>query len=143
MMKDNKKVTEILFNSIRQDQQNFDQAKLTLATAGLLVALSLNSADYKTISIFGHSAYKITLLLIALTAIFTIAGYSANVRGLRLLRDFVQAGKDDWIRPNTPRQRLVATTVKAVKVINAIGTALVISAYIGFIYLLANLHAWK
>ncbi len=71
-------------------QQQFDTVKLTVGTAGILVALSLNSDWIESpVHIFGISAYKLTLVLDLASMLMVVSSFFVAELMFKWLEKFV------------------------------------------------------
>ena len=130
-----------LDESIKQDilanQGAADRAKMTLATAGLLIALSLDSQHYKTILIHGISLYKAAVICVALAAILTLLSYALVDISLKRTR-LMYVGPREKQRGSGARfARITSAIIRAVDFANSLSLLLVVLAFILLIVMVA------
>jgi hypothetical protein len=123
---------------IEENRNKYESTKLTLVTAGLLVALSLNPQGFKSISLFGKSAYKLALLLIAFAAIASILTYIFNEFAMIKAKKFISNSKntnEDWQRKRIPIKFLAVS----IDILNSLDTIFCLLAFGLFAYMIIRM----
>ncbi|QHN42947.1 hypothetical protein GII36_03720 [Candidatus Mycosynbacter amalyticus] len=153
-MKSDDNLLEDIQNSRADLQKQFDTAKLTVATAGLLVALGLNDTWSESSPVlWGYSSYKVTVILVLISMLLIILGYLVSELTMKWFEKFMAKGDLNWwqriIRDHSSdRGRRVAIAVHgfcrvklpniSISFLNHCATLSLVLAIISFVYMVSG-----
>ena len=153
-MKSQRKLAEETAQLLKETQQQFDTVKITIATAGLLVALGLADKWIRTSpQFFGVSSFKITLILTLASMATIVLGFWVSEAMFRSFERYITNGGHVGLRkrivlalsPNNPKRAAKQLSLfymripdTIVTILNHTSTVLLLLALVSFIYTICN-----